>query len=504
MPFIPKPYPFGTVFELGRRIKLADNKRATYKTAPSSAAKNVLLVSSYKGDKSNVTCNGDGQFRPVGGAQGIIVRSNSLTSDVLVIWRDSQEINCALVLEVPADAFVTHRGASRFAGEPALDPSQQSAATAPAVTTANPAKEITDMSTATTATLDVSSALETIRQALQPQATVDEDKVRSLVEDAVRDSLQTMQDQLDALLSGPAATKARARAAVGQASSSNPIMAALQSRYVVGQEAPANVLLCAPPSLGKSFAVREFGKQYDLYLEHGCTDDIDEIATLLGGPVPDGSGFVMADGVLTQAVRAASQGQAVLLLLDEVLRLGDRPQEWLLSFLTGVKTTTGKMYRLRTRRVDNGALEVIECPVANLHIAAAANLGARTPLEAFWSRWEVVRFGFDIATVKGIATTVAASYGITHADALGARFAEAVSFSRQCIASNVLRYPLDIRVLERACQFAQAADADGVLAYLATRVSDTCAHWSIDLGETDPASKPAVDQLVTLLTAPTK
>lgn len=498
MPFIPTPYAFGTAFELGRRIKVGSkNLRVT--ACHAVDCRTALDISSYRGDKRSVTCL-DGTLTVQGGTQGIVTQSTDLSSTVLFIWRDKAGGVCAaLVPDLPADVFVSQRGAPRFAGEPALDPSQQSAATA-----ANtPAKETPAMSAAA-APLNVTDALETIRQALAPQATVDEDKVRELVEDAVQDALQTMQDQLDTLLTGPAASKARARATVAKASSTNPIMAALQSRYVVGQEAPANVILCAPPSLGKSHAIREFGKQYDLYLEHGCTDDIDEIATLLGGPVPDGSGFIMADGVLTQAVRAASQDQTVLLALDELFRLGDRPQEWLLSFLTGVKTTTGRVYRLRTRRVDNGALEVIECPVANLHIVGAANLGARTPLEAFWSRFDIVRFGFDIKTVKGIATSVAESYGITHADRLGARFADAVNYSRQCITSNVLRYPLDIRVLERACQFAQAADADGVLAYLASRVSDTCAHWSIDLGETDPASKPAIDQLVSMLTAPTK
>ena len=316
---------------------------------------------------------------------------------------------------------------------------------------------------------------------------MDEDAVRAIVEEMLR---------------SPAAAKARGRLAVAQASSTNPITAALQQRYVAGQEAAANALLVAPPSLGKTFAVRQFAQQYDLYLEHGCTDDLDEVATLLGGPVPDGNGgFLVIDGVLTQAVRAASQGQTVLLLLDEVLRMGDRPQEWLLSFLTGVKTPAGRVYRLRTRKADNGVLEVIECPTANLHIVAAANLGARHPQEAFWSRWDVVRFAFDAQTVESVATAVADSYGVASPDEVGKRFAAALAMSRAFIASNTLRYPLDIRTLERACQLAPSSTAADVLSYVAGRVSDTCAHWSIDLGETDNTSVHAVDAIKQSLTA---
>lgn len=483
MPFTPKPYPAGTVFDLGRRIKLLEDKRTTYKIAPSARAKAALLASSYRGDHANVTFHGDGQFRPVGGAHGIIVSSDEQSSDVLVIWRDSQKINCALACGIPATGFVTHRGASRFAGEPDL---ASSPSNTPAMPANSPAKAMTPAKQAST-TPDVADALEAIRQALQPAATVDEDKVRAIVED---------------MLAAPAAQQVRARRAIAQATSTNPIMAALQSRYVPGQEAPANALLTSPPSLGKSFTIREFAKQYDLYLEHGCTDDLDEIATLLGGPVPDGSGFMMVDGVLTQAVRAGAQGQNVLLLLDEVLRLGERPQEWLLSFLTGVKTPKGRVYRLRTRKACGGVLEVIECPVERLHIVGAGNLGARHPQEAFWSRWDVVRFGFDAQTVQTVAASIAMSYGMDDPDAqvVASRFSLAVAATRGGIAANTLRYPLDMRALERACQLAPLVNAKEVLTHVAGRVSDLCAHWSIDLGETDPASADAVRGIATILT----
>jgi len=485
MPFVSQPYLANHTFEVGRRIKFGP-KSLKVQTAPALEARDALAVSSYSGDIDEVTYSNSHPITLQGGEHGIVVRSDAKGSDVLFVWRDQGCIECALALNIPSEKFVTQRGRPRLAGEPHLTSDVQPA---PAKT---PAKAATSQPAVVTQP-DVADALEALRQALQPKATVDEDAVRAIVEDAI--------EPLRQLLQSPAAAKGRARLAVAQASSTNAIMAALQSRYVVGEEAPANALLVAPPSLGKSFTIREFGKQYDLYLEHGCTDDLDEVATLLGGPVADGSGFIMADGVLTQAVRAASQGQTVLLLLDEVLRMGDRPQEWLLSFLTGVKTPTGRVYRLRTRRVENGALEVIECPTQNLHVVAAGNLGARHPQEAFWSRWDVVRFAFDKATVTSVATAVAQSYGVDAPDMVGQRFAESVDASRRFVAANALRYPLDIRTLERACQLAPSNSSTDVLSYIAGRVADTCAHWSIDLGDMDQSGNYAIEAIVQQLTS---
>ena len=355
------------------------------------------------------------------------------------------------------------------------------------------------------AVLDALRSLLGSTTAPAPVATVDRDAVREIaseVMDPVADAVDTLRadiaPMLDVVRRMHSDPTVRPRVTLAAAASGNPILDTLTRYYRAGSEAPANVVLAAPPSIGKTFAVRELGKTYDLFLEHGCTDDIDEVATLLGSPVPDGKGgFVIVDGVLTQAVRAASSGQTVLLLLDEVFRLGERAQEWLLSFLTGVKASTGRVYRLRTRRADaSGTLEVIECPTANLHLVAATNLGARTPVEAFWSRWEVVRFGFDATTVAGVAQSIAASYGIADANRMGQVYAQAVSLSRKGVAEGALRYPLDLRALERACQLAGDATVSAVAKHLTARIGDLCAHWGVDSGETDPTSKLAVDAIV--------
>lgn len=285
---------------------------------------------------------------------------------------------------------------------------------------------------------------------------------------------------------------ARARIALAVKGSDNPILDKLIPFYQAGQEAPANVLVCSPPSLGKSFAIRQLGQTYDHYLEHGCSDDLDEVSTLLGNPVPDGKGgFIVVDGVLTEAMRLAGGGKTVLLLLDEVLRLSPRAQEWLLTFLTGVKTPSGRRYRLRTRRAMScGTLEVLECATTHLHLVAATNLGLLTPVEAFWSRWETVRIDFSMPLAKDVAHNILSAYGVAGSDKksakeLAKRFAEVVADSRKHVAEGRLRFPVDFRMLERACQLAKENTPKAVADYLAKRFADNTANWNVDTGDVD-------------------
>jgi hypothetical protein len=282
------------------------------------------------------------------------------------------------------------------------------------------------------------------------------------------------------------------------AASKNPVVELLSQYYTVGHEAVANVCLAAPPSIGKTFAYRQLGKAYDVYLEHGCTADSEEINTMLGSTAPDGKGgFVVFDGVLAQAVRTASTGKNVLLLLDEVLRLSEQGQVWLLSFLTGVETADGKKYRLRTRRVTaDGTLEVIECAAKHLHIGAAVNLGARSPNDAFWSRWDHQRLAFDEATVKGTARSFADNYGVTDAGELAEKFTVALIVSRTGVADGSLKYSLDFRALQNALSMVTrrkgSPSAADVCTAIAAGVEARCAHWGIDSGETDVASATSV------------
>ena len=347
---------------------------------------------------------------------------------------------------------------------------------------------------------DAEAALDAIKKLLGAGAApaIDEDMVKRAVKEQLDPFREAMQPVMDILASLKPEPTAKARIVTAAAAAANPVVDLLSRFYTVGHDAVANVCLAAPPSIGKTFAYRQLGKAYDLYLEHGCTADSEEINTMLGSTAPDGKGgFVVFDGVLTQAVRTASTGKNVLLLLDEVLRLSERGQEFLLTFLTGVETPDGKKYRIRTRRVTaDGTLEVIECLAKHLHIGAAVNLGARSPNEAFWSRWDHQRLSFDTATVKATAVSFADNYGVTDSEELAAKFTAALIASRAGVADGSLKFSLDFRALQNALSMVTrrtgAPSAAAVCAAVAAGVEARCAHWGIDSGETDPASATSV------------
>lgn len=534
---------------VGQRVRLASNFRLSFAALPEAEA---AMAAHFSPVEPCQPVTGVNQVPST--AAGIItnVRAADDVIDVLVIWRDGATLKAGVAPRCSPGLFRTAHPAGRLPGEPkpGTTPSTAEAKTAIRETTA----ALTAKIGATRTGPAVAPALvpATVPYPTAPAAAssplVDSiaaavgaalsaaglDKPAPAASGPSREDLQSVMDlaartasdqralrrHLDAALAGMESAKAaadgidakvdaklapimaalgsatpavRARVAIATGSAANPLVAKLNRfGYTPGQECPANVLLAAPPSIGKTFAVRELGKLYDLYLEHGCSDDLDEVPTLLGGATPDGAGgFIVADGVMTEAMRAAASGRTVLVLLDEVLRLSERAQEWLLSFLTGFKTETGRVYRLRTRRAIDGKLEVLECPTTHLHLVAATNLGPRTPVEAFWSRWEVIRLAFDATLIKATGTTIAQSYGLsaTHASTLADRFAAAMVASRKAVTEGALKFSLDLRDLERGVQLATtgtaAPTADEVCRWIADRAADKCAHWSVDLGETD-------------------
>lgn len=429
------------------------------------------------------------------GVWGIVTEViDSERVNALFLWRTTAHHSGAPIIvaltftRLLCSNFVTSRGAPPLIGE---SDSLASVHAAPKAAPAAPA---------VASDADAAAALDAIRKLLGASAApmIDEDMIKRAVKeqlDPFRDAMQPVMDILASLKSDPLA---KAKIVTAVASSKNPVVELLSQYYTVGHEAVANVCLAAPPSIGKTFAYRQLGKAYDVYLEHGCTADSEEINTMLGSTAPDGKGgFVVFDGVLTQAVRAASTGKNVLLLLDEVLRLSEQGQVWLLSFLTGVETADGKKYRLRTRRVTaDGTLEVIECDAKHLHIGAAVNLGARTPNDAFWSRWDHQRLAFDEATVKGTARSFADNYGVTDAGELAEKFTVALIVSRAGVADGSLKYSLDFRALQNALSMVTrrkgSPSAADVCTAIAAGVEARCAHWGIDSGETDPASATSV------------
>ena len=309
--------------------------------------------------------------------------------------------------------------------------------------------------------------------------------------DMIADALTTLSGKLDTLESALAVAPPIVRARVARTlapSTVNPMADALAKTYTCGEPVRGYpVVLLSGPSLGKTYNVRAFAKAqgYDVFLAHGCSRDMDEIATLVGTALPDtekGTGFALPDGVLTQAWRAASAGQNVMLLLDEIWRLSETAQEWL---LTALQPDSDGYLTLRTRRTVDGALEVLRAHTRHLHIVGAANLTERTDVvEAFWSRFCKRRFAFTADTVREVARHILASAGIVDADdRLATGYARIVEESRRQFSSGAVRYPLDIRVLESA-----AAISDGTAAScrdeLCELLADHSAHWN-DIADTD-------------------
>ena len=319
------------------------------------------------------------------------------------------------------------------------------------------------------------------------------DNRQSAIEAAMQSRLETalapVQPMLDALANDATVNTSPRTPVISAVAAGNPLMTKLAPYYQPGKDVGVPVLVTSPPSFGKSYTIRELGKSYDVYLEHGCSDDMDEIATMQGTPSPDGEGgFAIADGVLAEAVRAAAEGKTTLVLLDEVLRWPETVQAWLLTFMTGFQHNGEKWYRLRTRHVVDGSWEVIECRAHYLHIVAAANLTMTMPVQAFWSRFWKIRVEFSKAYCETTAAAILNAKGITHSGKLAKTFANVMNESRVSVKQAKTAQPVDFRLLEFAAMTAPDPTEKSVGQRIAEGISDAVAVWDGDLGDTDTDS----------------
>jgi hypothetical protein len=284
------------------------------------------------------------------------------------------------------------------------------------------------------------------------------------------------------------------------ASGDNPMLNAVTKYYSPNCEANTNIMLLSPPSFGKSHSIRILGSSYDNFLEHNCSSDIDEITTLLGNIIPDssGTGFVNVDGILTQAMRDASNNKSVLLFLDEILRWNENTQAFLLTFLNGFeKEVNGikeKWYKLTTRKNKNGSLEVIEANAKNLHIISGANLTSELPIQAFWSRFRKIRFDFSIGFAKSTAKSILKSYDLEEVDKytfenfLNA-FAYLMDKSRELVLKGALQFPIDFRNLKASLDSLDENTYKDLWQNLILHSLDDCTVWNPDSGDTLEDSK---------------
>ena len=360
---------------------------------------------------------------------------------------------------------------------------------------------------------DVANAVQTMVDAIiaqQGTGAIDADKVIDIaktltepisikVDDMVAD-VATIKTLADALAKD--SRLARRAAVVAAGATKNPVLDLLTPVYNPGRPVGTRRLLCAPPGIGKSHAIKMLGKCYDLYLEHPCSEDLDEVTTLIGGPVAAGAaGFVPVDGVLTQAMRAAggTDPQTVLLNLEEVLRWSPKVQEWLLAFLEPRITPAGDVYVLRTRNADaSGNFEVLECAAENLHIIGSTNLGRRAPVAAFWDRWQPVDIEYTPALVETVAGSILADHGIA-ANGLPKVFAKVVDMGRKTAAAGTMAYAVSMRAIKTAAIEAADNTAASVAEHLATLIGPRVRLWDADTGDRltdgDSALKGMVKEL---------
>lgn len=298
--------------------------------------------------------------------------------------------------------------------------------------------------------------------------------------EAIADKLATIEAAISA---SPKAAARAARAIASGGASGGGMLKEIERFYPSGAD-NGGIIIClsSAPGGGKTTAVNELALAYDEFVSHGCSNDIDEIGNLLGGATPDGrGGFIVTDGPLTQAFRAAAGGKTTLLFLDEIFRLQEAAQKFLLTILEPSKKS-GK-FTLRTRRADaTGAFEILEASTEFLHIVCAGNLGTIEPEEAFWRRFEHKRIAFSASECAELAEKVCAKYG--HALSVGraSAFAALVQATRAACKAGALRYPITNATLARAA--CVAADVGEIGAIIANGIPANCCSWDSELGET--------------------
>lgn len=168
---------------------------------------------------------------------------------------------------------------------------------------------------------------------------------------------------------------------------------------------------------GKTTTAREFARSLNCkYIEFGGHEEVESI-DLLGHLVQvSPSQLVWKDGPLTQAFRKA-RTEKVVLMLDELLRI---PTRQLSCLLTALSPDRG-VYRLRTGRITSiedgvGEEEELECPVENLCVIAATNIGSEYAVDeldpALAERFIPIRMDTELDKLRGIVQQKVKGYGL--------------------------------------------------------------------------------------------
>lgn len=348
------------------------------------------------------------------------------------------------------------------------------------------------------------------------KTNIDSDQVQEIVRDVLNadvlpsmeklnervDNLSPLSETLEKIAEAMApSTTNRLPLASAIASGTTPILDLIAPYYEAGNENPTMLCVSAPPSYGKSYSVALLGESYDEFITHGCSGDMDEWSMLLGNCTPKKEGgFITTDGLLTQAVRSASEGKSTLFFMDEVFRMSPVTMEAMLAFLAPQPDASGQLvYKLTTKQNDDGVLEQLECNADNLHIVCATNLSSIQPPEAFMDRFLFKHVRYSKDTIKAIAEGVAGKYGIADEEQLAERFAEAMGESRKMFGTGQLQKPFSIRDLVRGCRHAKDSTDASVRDWIVQNGTDGMLMWNSDTGDIIEDSENGVKQLAGIL-----
>lgn len=350
-------------------------------------------------------------------------------------------------------------------------------------------------------------SLQTMQAPAPASGSVSEEEIQELIDEAVapvRDSVNDLETFVAGLNMTMATPQGRSTVVNAVQRSKNVILDKILNYYPTGGTC-TQCLVTSPPSYGKTFAIRKLGEQYDVFLKHSCAERESEEQILIGGPQADASGqWKVQDGVLTEAIRHASQGKRVLLFLDEVMRWKLELQDSLLDLLqSSVDNQGNEFHELRTPHIVNGQQEVIRCSTDNLHIIGAGNREGNPITPAFDDRFHSVDVKYVESEYKEIARENLISKGVKDADAIVEVYAPATTAARKLYNEMRLRKPLSIRYLRRAVDMTYQntgdAKADDVLQWMVQHLEDNHVTWDARTGDPVPDSIEACKDVASYL-----
>ena len=317
-------------------------------------------------------------------------------------------------------------------------------------------------------------SLQTMQAPAPASGSVSEDEIQELIDEAIAPVKDSVND-LETFVAGLNAT-----------------MATPQGRSTVVNSV-------------QRFAIRKLGEQYDVFLKHSCAERESEEQILIGGPQADASGqWKVQDGVLTEAIRHASQGKRVLLFLDEIMRWKLELQDSLLDLLqSSVDNQGNEFHELRTPHMVNGQQEVLRCSTENLHIIGAGNREGNPITPAFDDRFHSVDIKYVESEYKEIARANLISKGVKDADAIAEVYAAATTAARKLYNEMRLRKPLSIRYIRRAIDntYQNTGDTkpDDVLQWMVHHLEDNHVTWDARTGDPVPDSIEACKDVASYL-----